>query len=218
MKLVNSLFENLENQTAEDIRSAVNQRIFDIGFEGVGVGEVSVDIDGETVVTFVDDDLDEMDVLFAYDPEDGAEAIILDDSDTDDDELEIDMLDLDALKPRLIDFGNENIAIDLVNNKWMNKSFFETLFSVGDFMEEEEKNIDERSAFVVRDGKKVKVALVRRKRKKRLTSKQKAGIKKGVRKRKSKKGQIARKRKKSLKLRGRLKLKKKDNKKFKAGS
>ncbi len=223
MSLVKELREALEGNTEDEIKKAINERLAAVGFDGIGVSEVAVESNGETVVSFADLEGDEMDVLFSWDDDDGAEAIILndgfdlEDDEEGDDDLEIDMVDIDPLDPKLIDLGSGEKAVDLVNNGWMNKTFFETLFTAADFMDDilEPESVDERKAVVVRGGKKVKVALVRRKRKKRLTSKQKAGIRKGARKRKAKKGAIARKRKKSLKLRKRLKLKKKDNKRFK---
>jgi hypothetical protein len=76
------------------------------------------------------------------------------------------------------------------------------------FTEEDESEIEERMVTVVRGGKKVRIPVVRKVRRKKLTPKQKQAIKKAVRKRKMKAGQIARKRKKSLALRKRSGLKK----------
>jgi len=220
MKLIQQLFEEMLPQSSDLIRLALNQRIFDLGIEGVFVEEVDIEFDGDVIVEFVDNEQNEMSVLFQYDPVDGAEAIVIDDEggdfeDEENGEFEIDMIDIDPLVPTIINLGNGTHSIDLVNNKWMNRSFFDALFSLADHMESMPSDIDERAAFVIKGGKKVKVALVRRKRKKRLTSKQKAGFKKGARKRKAKKGQINRKRAKSLKVRKRLKLKKNTNKKLK---
>jgi hypothetical protein len=75
--------------------------------------------------------------------------------------------------------------------------------------------ISERSVIVVRGGKRVRLPLVRRRRRKRLTSKQKNAIRRGAKKRKMKRGQIARARKKSLKLRKRGNLKRNTNKRLK---
>ncbi len=93
----------------------------------------------------------------------------------------------------------------------------ETLFRILDGENEEDfdDDFDEAFTYVIRDGKKVKKKLVRQKRRKRLTAKQKQGIRKGVRSRRAKKGQIARKRKKSLKIRGRKNLKRNTNKRMK---
>lgn len=224
------------------IRSSIEKRINFLGIEGVFVDEVEVDIDGDIIVTFVDEEDDEMDVVFAYDPEDGAIAIIQDDDDDAEDSL---LVDLGGLAPSVIKtaFGT---YLNLLDLSWMNKSAFLTLFQAGQLdddsdddyeddkeednqedkrlpdpygyidtsenAEENEDHIDEaRKVYVVRNGKKVKLAIVRKVRKKILTAKQKAGIRKAVMKRKAKKGSIARKRKKSLKIRKRLKIKKPKN-------
>jgi hypothetical protein len=69
--------------------------------------------------------------------------------------------------------------------------------------------IDEQGfARVVRGGKVVKLPLVRRKRRRVLTGKQRQGFRKAAMKRKAKKGQIARKRKRSLRIRGSRGIKK----------
>lgn len=81
--------------------------------------------------------------------------------------------------------------------------------------EGDEAELEERMVTVVRGGKKVRIPVVRKVRRKKLTSKQKQAIRKGVRKRKMKAGQIARKRKKSLKLRKRAGLKNNKLGKFK---
>ena len=67
--------------------------------------------------------------------------------------------------------------------------------------------IDEVKKTVISGGKKVRLAIVRKVRRKRLTSSQKQGIRKAVIKRKQKKGQSSRRRKKSLALRKRSGLK-----------
>jgi len=72
----------------------------------------------------------------------------------------------------------------------------------------QESGVDELKRTVVRGGKRVKLPVVIKKKKKKLTGKQKAGIRKGARKRKAKKAQIQRKRKKSLKKRKQMGLKK----------
>ena len=62
---------------------------------------------------------------------------------------------------------------------------------------------------VVRGGKKVKLPIVMKKKRRVLTSKQRAGLKRAALKRKQNKVQINRKRAKSLKLRKRSNIKKK---------
>lgn len=74
--------------------------------------------------------------------------------------------------------------------------------------EDEEIEITERKVTVVRGGKRVRIPVVRKIRRKKLSAKQKQGIRKAVRKRKMKAGAIGRKRKKSLAVRKRSGLKK----------
>jgi hypothetical protein len=59
---------------------------------------------------------------------------------------------------------------------------------------------------VIRSGKRVRIPVVRRLRKKRLTSKQRAGMRKAIRSRRAHKSQIARKRKRSIMARKRMHL------------
>ena len=80
-----------------------------------------------------------------------------------------------------------------------------------------DKYIDEqRKVTVVRGGKRERLPVVRKRHRRRLTPKERAGIRKGVKTRRSKKSQSDRKRKRSLRVRKRLKLKKSnvDKKKF----
>lgn len=217
------LFKQLEDMFAmsgDDIQRAFNARISKLGLEGVWVNEVETDIGGDALVTFVDEDNDSMEVLFTYDPDEGAIAVVLEEDEFDDvnDEEDIDFVDLDALGPKLIDMGGEDPAIDLINLNWLSESALMAILNIGDFLDDDkdsDSTVDEASTVVVRGGKKVRLALVRRKRKKRLTPKQKAGFKKAARKRKAKSGQISRKRKKSLKLRKRSGLKVNKNKRLK---
>jgi len=229
---------------SQAVKSSIENRINFLGIEGVFVDEVEVDIDGDIIVTFVDEDDDEMDVVFAYDPEDGAIAIIQDDDDDAEDSL---IVDLGGLAPSVTKtpFGT---YLNLIDLSWMNKSAFLTLFQAGQLdndddddvedyednseesedderlpdpygyidtsesVEENEEHIDEaRKVYVVRGGKKLKLAIVRKVRRKILTGKQKAGIRKAVMKRKAKKSVTSRKRKRSLRVRSRLKLKKPKN-------
>lgn len=213
MKLLNQLWEEVERASAEEIKKAINKRMEDLELEGVKVDSVSLEIDGETLVTFVDDDNNEMVVLFSYNDE-GAEVIFLDADDADKEDAELEMIDLDGLEPKIFKINKDKSEIDLINNKWMTDGFFQALFDAGPVATSEQL-INEITTFVVRGGKKVKVNLVRRKRKRRLTPAQKAGIKRGARKRKQNKNAISRKRKKSLKLRKRSKLKKNTNKRLK---
>ena len=73
---------------------------------------------------------------------------------------------------------------------------------------EGEELVEQSFAVRVRGGQRVKLPVVRRKRRVRLTPKQKQGIRKAARKRKAQSSKIQRKRKRSLKVRKRLGLKK----------
>ena len=83
------------------------------------------------------------------------------------------------------------------NNTTKNPHGYEEAYCI-----EEDATIDEAGfARVVRGNKVVRLPLVRRKRRRVLTGKQRQGIRKAVLKRKAKAGQTARKRKRSLRLR-----------------
>ena len=213
----------------EDIKASMEARLSRLGIEDIAVTEVDVDIDGDITVTFQDIEGDELDAVFTVDPEDGPVVIIADD-DSDEDWL---IVDLDGLHPTMVKtpFG---LFLNLTDLEWMNKSAFLTIFQAGDIDSQEPNNddmngkdhardpwgymgenfdddevfIDEaRKVYVVRGGKKVKLAIVRKVKRKILTGKQKMAIKKAVRKRRAKKHVIDRKRKKSLRVRKRTKIK-----------
>jgi hypothetical protein len=106
--------------------------------------------------------------------------------------------------------GDEGEVVNLVDPSWLEESVFMAILS-----SDLEAELEEKFQFVIRGGKKVKKKLVRNKRRKVLTAKQRAGIKKATRSRKAKKGQTARKRKISNKLRKRMKLGKNKDKNLK---
>jgi hypothetical protein len=211
---------------ASAIKTAIEKRLNFLGIEGIAVVEVEPDIEGDIFITFQDEDGDEMDVVFAYDPEEGPIAVIQDDDEDAEDSL---IVDLDGLAPSLVKtvFGT---FVNLVDLDWMNKSAFLTIFQAGllddnnqednpsqlpdphgyitEALEESDEVITEaRKVYVVRGGKRVKLAIVRKVRRKVLTGKQRSAIRKAVRKRRAKKHIISRKRKKALRVRKRLKLK-----------
>ena len=192
MKIVHAIHKLLES----NLKQALQTHITELGYEDVVIGEVREHEDGIVEVEFIDEDGDQLAVLFVNDEEEGAEAIILGDEEED----EMTMVDLDALHPPLIN-GN----LDMRNVEWLNDSALDLIFSVDDEFDAED--ISEKKAFVIRGGKKIKVGLARRKKRKILTSKQRQGIRKAVRSRKKVKAKTARKRKKSLKVRKRMNLK-----------
>lgn len=206
-------------QKAEDIKEAFTKRLDELGFEGIKVDQVAVELDGNTVITFVETgikDPGEIEILFTFDEDEGAIGIMIegDELKDDDGDGQVSIVDLDSLNPTILSLGGGQKAIDLVNIDWMNESAFSALFMAG---EDFSDKFDEAMVTVIRGGKKVKLALVRKTKKKRLTSAQKAGIRKGVLKRKAKKGEISRNRKKSLKVRKRTNVKNTNvNKRLKA--
>ena len=96
------------------------------------------------------------------------------------------------------------------NNMPKRFGFFQTIESIDGSVllnKDEEFEVVERMVTVVRGGHKVRIPVVRKVRRHKLSPAQKASIRKAVRKRKMKASQIQRKRKKSLKLRKRSGLK-----------
>ncbi len=208
MKLTQAVLEELSKAEAskaeQDIKDAFNAHLEKLGFEGIRVDDVSTENGGDAIIRFVDDEDNELEVLFTYDNEDGADAYILDDNDYSDyenDEVSLEAIDLDPIDPKIITIDGEK-TLDLVNLDWLTD---DVLISILDSDEEIE---EKRFAYVVRNGKRVKIAMVRRRRPKRITGKQRAAFRKAARKRKLKARSIARKRKKSLRVRKRMKVKK----------
>jgi len=153
---------------------------------------------------------DQEDIDKEFEPEDDNVSL-------DTKEVELLVVDLSSIEPPLIEAMGETY-INLTELSWMTDSVLLAILNadeIEDMEEEPEFDFGEAQTTVVRGGKKVRVVLVRRKRRKRLSPKQKAGIRKGVLKRRSQKGAIQRKRKKSLKLRKRLNIRKRTNKRFK---
>jgi len=231
---------------AESVVHAFQNRLKYFNIEGVKVAEVEVDFEGDVIVHFSDHDGDEMGLLFTVDPDEGVEALVLDDDDHEEGDATI--IDLDPLTPPVIEspFGT---YVNLTDLSWLNKSTLMSIFLAGDIgdddsvdlvrrnievdayghklsvpaeskdkdkgVEIEREDIEEdgeivESGFkvVVRGGKRIRLPIVRRKRKRRLTARQLAGVRKGALKRKQKKAQTSRKLKKSLKVRKRAGIKK----------
>ena len=209
MKLTDEINEELSKAEATKaettIKTAFNKHLDSLDIDSVQVADVTTENGGDVIITFSDGDGGELDVLFTIDDEDGADAYILDDKDysdyTDDDEAdEMDTVDLDQLDPTTIKISGED-ALDLVNLKWLTIGAIEAILDSSDSIEEK------RFAYAVRGGKRVKIAMVRRRKKKRITGKQRTAFRKGARKRKLTAKSSARKRKKSLKVRKRMKVK-----------
>lgn len=200
------LFEPIES---EQIRTAFDLRLKQMQVKDVFVNDVDVDIDGNISVEFTDDDGD-IDVLFTLDPDEGPIAFI----EPDDDDSDFIIVDLSDNNVPIIktEFGD---YLDLINLSWLNKDTLRMILGALDvedleevpFAENVSDEINELTKVVVRGGKKTRIALVRRKRKKRLTGAQRQGIMRAKVKRRAKLSQTNRKRKKSMLLRKRSHLK-----------
>lgn len=235
--LTEELIKKYEPISSEGIKTAFNRRLEEIGFENITVDEVIVDYEGDITVCFVDDENNELEILFFYDEDEGASAIILDGEDAD----EYIVINLDSLSPSL-KHSSFGVYINLTDLEWMTASTLSTMLQSVEYLEDaeeaprapvkvqdkwgfiknedfaiceddseedEELEIDEaRKISVIRGGKRVRLAVVRKVRRKILTGKQKTAIRKAVRKRKVQKSKIQRKRKRSLKVRKRINLKK----------
>jgi hypothetical protein len=219
-KLFEIFVDSVDALKADEIKQSITDRLASFDFDGVEVTDVEVLFEGGILVVFEDFEGDEMVVLFDYDEEDNARAIIVDDEqDWDDfnDMGEYLEVDLSPLFPGFVEtpFGR---YVNLVELGWLNRSSAIALLSVGEIDtnieggdtedDDEDNRVEELYKVVVRGGKKVRLPLVRKRRRKALTPKQKAGIKKGVLKRKRTASQSQRKRKLSLKKRKSLGIEK----------
>jgi hypothetical protein len=227
MTLTEQLIQTFEPISAVAVKAAFEDKLMSMDIDNITVEDVVVDYEGDITVAFSDDEGGLVEILFTYDPEEGAIAILLDDIDSE----EFTIIDLDSLAPPLKQtlFGP---YMDLTNLEWLNSSVLNTLFRapelVGDedefeetasgqvnadkhgyigwesFEVYEDESVDEgRKIAVVRGGKRVRLAVVKKVRRKILTGKMKSSIRKAVRKRKAKMAKILRKRKRSLKVRKR---------------
>lgn len=238
---------------AESIKQEFDKKLADFGLDGISVTHVEVDYEGDTIIHFEDDEGDEIAILFTVDPEDGAQAVILDDDTSSE---EVTMVDLDPLTPVLVNsqFGQ---YVNLSDLSWMNKSSLVSIFMAGDIgnddtvdvlrknvevdafghqlsnpaeskgksveievdeIREDNEIVEAGFKVVVRGGKRVRLPLVRRRRRRRLTQKQKAGLRKAQLTRRARRQQISKKLKKSLKVRKRLGVKKQKTRGFKVST
>ena len=216
--------------SARGIKKAFAQKLEYLDIEGVVVEDVDIEMDGDIVVSFSDSEGDEVAILFQVDG-DEIEAIVLDDEEFEGEEDEMLVIDLSPLNPSVYEVESLGLKyLNLTDLSWLNKSALVSLLQAGEVGLDADdvdpstqkkdplghkidqdlgyyESLDERSVVVTRGGKRVKLSVVRRKRRKRLTAKQRQGIRKSVLKRKAKKTQIQRKRKRSLNLRKRMGLK-----------
>jgi len=227
-------FEYVDVPNAGSVKKAFQAKIDKFEMEGVFVDEVEVDEEtAQILVSFSDFEGDEMLVLFGVDEDEGAYATIVDEDDEDETVMEI---DLDTMGVPHVN-TQHGVYLELSDLSWMNRSTMDAILRAGEIdalMNREGVDaipvkwnagggvipsecvlphdggylVNEETKTVIRGGKKVKLPVVRNKKKKRLTAKQKMGIQKGVRKRKAKQAQTTRKLQKSLKLRKSSGLKK----------
>ena len=149
-----------------------------------------------------EDEVSEFEVHFYVDSEGIPQALVFEEDDEDD----YYTYSLEGIASKTVLGEADNEVVNLLEPAWLEESVLMDILS-----NDIETELEERFQFVIRGGKKVKKKLVRRLRRRPLTAKQKAGIRKAVAKRKSKKAQTARKRKISNKLRKRMKLGKNKN-------
>jgi hypothetical protein len=234
--LTEELIQKYEPISSASIKQAFEKRLSEIGIENIFIDDVVVDYEGDITVSFADDEHNQLDILFAYDDDEGPVAIILDDEDAD----EFIVINLDSLAPSLKQtaFG---VYVNLTDLDWLSGSVLSTMLQSVEHLEDAEEapkrpqvvadkygyiknesfdlygiseesdtdiEIDEaRKISVIRGGKRVRLAVVKKVRRKILTGKQKTAIRKAVRKRKVQQAKINRKRKRSLKVRKRINVK-----------
>lgn len=209
----------------EAVKSGLEKRLAGLGIEGISVDSVEC-AGGDCIVDFVSADGDVLTVVFGYDDEEGeAYAVVYDGEEGDDGESVV--IDLDPLAPGVIK-AKDGVYLDLVAPMWLNKTSLLALLDAGEFADMEDRSelatvaqhydefghilpnpvesLEEAFKVVIRGGQRVKLPVIRRRRKKRLSSKQRAGLRRAALTRKSPASKM--KRRKSLMLRKRMKLKK----------
>lgn len=189
-------FEDQNDDISLKIEEKINSVLSEM-FDGISC-EVQVLEDSSIEVTFFDEDEEYVVIL---DAEDGTpSATIIGDTDDENDELEYDdeAIDLSDFNIKTIKDDDE-IIIDTSDLSFITPEFIESILI--------EDETDEAFTNVIRGGKKVRKQLVRRKRKKILSSKRKMAIKRAVRNRRRTAQQAKRKRRKSMMLRKRMKIK-----------
>lgn len=228
---VTAMYDPLDKDV---IHTAFEKKLAEFNLsELIHIDSVDIGPEGDIVVTFGDASEDTYALLFTYDEKEGPQAFAInpdDDIDAEEDEEDSGedtdgdselVSDLGAYNPSIIqtEFGP---YINLGDLSWVDVSVMMTLLQIAGFCIDpvtfpsdtydafgnivRNESINEIIVTRVIGGKKVRVQAVRRIRKRRLTSKQRAGIRRAVQKRKREKNQIARHRNKSLAVRKRLHL------------
>lgn len=215
------------------IKAAFEAQLARLNLEDVLVDSVQCDTEGNTFIDFASGD-DLITVVFTHDEDEGACALIDDPESTDDDDdytlvIDLDHLGASTMKTNFGTYVNlgelswltRNIMLtildagdyDLAESPKEAKKYdaFGQILNPSASAEEAFRlepylnQIDEVAyKVVVRGGKKERLPIVRRRRKRRLTPKQRAGIRKAIRTRKSSASKM--KRKRSLAVRKRLHL------------
>lgn len=226
----------LEPLSSESIATAFEKKLAQFGLDkvlqvmGAEVGE-----DGDVSVELMDKDDNTYVLVFIYDEKEGPQGFVLSDKDeakkskkkkakkeeNDDEDVEL-AFDLAPLNPSVVKtaFGDYMNMSDL---SWLDQDTLMGMLMAagcpigiailpkakqdefGQFLRNE--SMDEAFRIIIKGGRKVRVPLVRRLRKKRLTPRQRMGLRKAAMKRKLHSAQAMRKRRKSLALRKRLHLK-----------
>lgn len=212
--LINEAISNeFELQTAGTIKADLRD-IFASYSLPVQIDDISID-NGVISLGLVIDTEDEenyVELNFFVDA-DGKPFVAVLDSEEDQlepDEEEYFFYPLNNIAP--ITKGADGVTdiVDMINPQWLTEQVFIDILT-----SEDESELGEAATYVIRNGKKVKKQLVRSKRRKILTPKQRAGIRKAVKSRRAKRSQISRKRKISNKLRKRMSLTRNTNKRLK---
>lgn len=118
-------------EIGQSIKDMFIKKLKSSGIEGVFVDEVTADLDGDIVVTFSDDEGNSMDILFGVDPDDGAFAMVLDDS-----EDEVTFVELDPAGAPITTNKLGQEMVDLEDLTWMNPTTLKTILQAGDIGDE----------------------------------------------------------------------------------
>ena len=222
----NSIIDNLNSVviptslSPESITDSFNKKLdpFELMIDEVDIGD-----DGDIIVNIQDAEGGVYSILFMYDIEDGPQALFI----TDDEEDQT-IFSLDFLNPSIVTtfYGT---YINLSDLSWLDEKTLLVLLKLaglpmsllvnldtakydefGQLLNPTSESLELNELFktVVRKGKKIRVPLIRRVKKKRLTPRQKMGLRRGALKRKRKMAQAIRKRKKSVAVRNRQHIKK----------
>jgi len=203
MKLAEELLEDLDElsfsaSVADYIKAMLLQ--WDGLSEVVKLTGVSYcNADKSLAMEFEDDEGET--ILIVFLEIDSIPSVVIVGEEDEDDEV----IDLTDIGLKSFDFENEQI------DNWLTLPLLLDILDGDEDYEDDE--FEEAFINVIRGGKRIKKKLKRKKRKI-MTSKKRAGIRKATRSRKRGLKKALRKRKRSLKIRGRMKLKRKSNPKM----